>query len=151
EGAAPGLVRRFLEGLSYELTGAQQRAVREIFEDLASPVPMHRLLQGDVGAGKTVVAVATLLAAVQGGHQGALMAPTEVLAEQHAASVRALLDGRTVAEPGSLLGERPLAVALLTGRTRAAERRRILAGLADGTVDIVIGTHALIQDAVEFR
>ncbi|HLU41371.1 MAG TPA: ATP-dependent DNA helicase RecG [Microthrixaceae bacterium] len=151
EGAAPGLVRRFLEGLSYELTGAQQRAVREIFEDLASPVPMHRLLQGDVGAGKTVVAVATLLAAVQGGHQGALMAPTEVLAEQHAASVRALLDGLTVAEPGSLLGERPLAVALLTGRTRAAERRRILAGLADGTVDIVIGTHALIQDAVEFR
>lgn len=150
-GPAPGLVRDFLTSLPYELTGAQRRVIGEITADLASPVPMHRLLQGDVGAGKTVVAVAALLVAVQGGHQGVLMAPTEVLAEQHAASVRSLLDGLVVSEPGSLLGERPLHVALLTNRTRAAERRRVLAGLADGTVDLAIGTHALIQDGIEFR
>lgn len=151
EGPAPGVQQAFLASLPYELTGAQQRVIDEITTDLASPVPMHRLLQGDVGAGKTVVAVAALLVAVQGGHQGVMMAPTEVLAEQHAASVRALLDGFVVAEPGSLLGQRPLQVALLTNRTRAAERRRVLAGLADGTVDLAIGTHALIQEGVEFR
>ena len=95
--------------------------------------------------------MAALLSAVQGGHQGALMAPTEVLAEQHAASVRALLDGLVVAEPGRCSVSGPLQVALLTNRTRAAERRRILAGLADGTIDLAIGTHALIQDGVEFR
>ena len=149
-GPAPGLLQRFLGGLPYPLTGAQQRAIDELAADLASPVPMHRLLQGDVGAGKTLVAVAALLVGVQGGHQGAFMAPTEVLAEQHAASLRGLLDGLTVSEPGSLLGERPLTVELLTGRTRAAQRRKILAGLAGGTVDLVIGTHSLIQDAVEF-
>lgn len=151
EGPAPGVQQAFLASLPYELTGAQRRVIDEITADLASPVPMHRLLQGDVGAGKTVVAVAALLVAVQGGHQGVMMAPTEVLAEQHAASVRALLDGFVVAEPGSLLGQRPLQVALLTNRTRAAERRRVLAGLADGTVDLAIGTHALIQEGVEFR
>jgi ATP-dependent DNA helicase RecG len=151
EGPAPGVQRQFLEALPYPLTGAQRRVIDEITADLAAPVPMHRLLQGDVGAGKTVVAVAALLVAVQGGHQGVLMAPTEVLAEQHAASVRALLDGFSVSEPGSLLGQRPLQVALLTNRTRAAERRRVLAGLADGTVDLAIGTHALIQEGVEFH
>ena len=151
EGVAPGVQQVFLQSLPYELTKAQRRVVDEITADLGSAVPMHRLLQGDVGAGKTVVAVAALLVAVQGGHQGALMAPTEVLAEQHAASVRSLLEGLTVAEPGSLLGERPLGVALLTNRTRAAERRRVLAGLADGTIDLAIGTHALIQEAVEFK
>ncbi len=150
-GVAPGVQRMFLQSLPYDLTKAQRRVIEEITADLGSPVPMHRLLQGDVGAGKTVVAVGALLVAVQGGHQGALMAPTEVLAEQHASSVRALLDGFTVAEPGSLLGERPLGVALLTNRTRAAERRRVLAGLADGTIDLAIGTHALIQEGVEFR
>ena len=143
EGPAPGVQRAFLASLPYELTNAQQRVIDEITADLASPVPMHRLLQGDVGAGKTVVAVAALLVAVQGGHQGVLMAPTEVLAEQHAASVRSLLEGFVVAEPGSLLGQRPLHVALLTNRTRAADRRRVLAGLADGTIDLAIGTHAL--------
>jgi ATP-dependent DNA helicase RecG len=145
------VVRGFLSSLPYELTGAQQRVIAEILSDLAAPVPMHRLLQGDVGAGKTVVAVAALLVAVQGGHQGVLMAPTEVLAEQHAGSVRALLEGLVVAEPGSLLGQRPLSVALLTNRTRAAERRRVLAGLADGTIDLAIGTHALIQDGIAFH
>jgi ATP-dependent DNA helicase RecG len=112
---------------------------------------MHRLLQGDVGAGKTVVAVSALLTAVEGGHQGALMAPTEVLAEQHAASVRALLESVTVPDGGSLFGDRPLRVALLTNRVTGAERREVLAGLADGSVDLVIGTHALIQEGVEFH
>ncbi len=149
-GPAPGLLADFLAALPYELTGAQQRAVDEINADLASAVPMHRLLQGDVGAGKTLVAVAALLVAVQGGHQGALMAPTEVLAEQHHSSIAAMLQGMTVAEPGSLLGSRPLSVALLTNRCRAAERRRILEGLATGTIDLVVGTHSLIQDSVSF-
>ncbi len=111
---------------------------------------MHRLLQGDVGSGKTVVAVTALLAAVQGGHQGALMAPTEVLAEQHVAAVRQMLDGLLV-PAGNLFGERPLAIELLTNRVTGAERRRVLAGLADGSVDLVIGTHALIQEGVEFH
>ena len=147
-----GLVARYLDGLPHDLTAAQRRAVAEIGTDLASGVPMHRLLQGDVGSGKTVVAMATLLTAVQGGHQGALMAPTEVLAEQHAAGVSRQLDGVVIPDDGgSLLGERPLGVALLTNRTPAAERRRVLAGLADGSVDIVIGTHALIQEGVVFR
>ena len=148
---APGLVSRYLDGLPYELTGAQWRAIAEIRRDLAGAVPMHRLLQGDVGSGKTVVAMAALLTAVQGGHQGALMAPTEVLAEQHAVGVRQQLAGVVVVDRGeTLLGERPLGISLLTNRTSAADRRRILTGLADGTVDIVIGTHALIQDAVGF-
>ena len=150
-GPAPGLVEHFLEQLPYTPTAAQRRTMDEILADLGSPAPMHRLLQGDVGAGKTVVAVAALLVAVQGGHQGVLMAPTEVLAEQHAASVGALLDGLVVAEQGSLLGERPLHVALLTNRTRAAQRRRVLAGLADGSVDLAIGTHALIQEGLDFH
>ena len=108
---------------AYELTGAQRRAIAEIDADLAGPHPMHRLLQGDVGAGKTVVAVTALLCAVQGGHQGALMAPTEVLAEQHATGIRALLAGLKVPDPGNLFGERPLNVALLTNRITGQERR----------------------------
>jgi ATP-dependent DNA helicase RecG len=144
------LVRRFYAALPYPLTAAQQRAIGEIESDLAAPHPMHRLLQGDVGSGKTVVAVATMLAAVQGGHQAALMAPTEVLADQHASGVRALLDGVSVPDPGNLFGDRPLRVELLTNRVTGSDRRDVLGGLADGTVDIVIGTHALIQDAVDF-
>jgi ATP-dependent DNA helicase RecG len=112
---------------------------------------MHRLLQGEVGSGKTVVAVSALLVAVEGGHQGAFMAPTEVLAEQHDLTIRNLLDGLTVPDPATLLGERPLRVALLTSRTTAANRRRILAELAAGEVDILLGTHALIQEGIEFR
>ena len=145
------LVSRFHERLPFPLTGAQRRAIMEITADLAGPHPMHRLLQGDVGAGKTVVAVSTLLVAVQGGHQGALMAPTEVLAEQHHAGVQRLLEGVTVPDPGNLFGDRPLQVELLTNRVTGQARRDVLAGLADGTVDLVIGTHALIQDAVAFR
>jgi ATP-dependent DNA helicase RecG len=145
------LVRRFHDAFPYQLTNAQRRVIAEISADLAAPHPMHRLLQGDVGSGKTVVAVSTMLTAVQGGHQGALMAPTEVLAEQHASSVRNLLDGVTVPDPNNLFGDRPLRVELLTNRIGGADRREVLAGLADGTVDIVIGTHALIQEGVAFN
>ncbi len=145
------LVDRFIAALPYPLTGAQQRTIAEIQADLGKPTPMHRLLQGDVGAGKTVVAVSALLTAIQGGHQGALMAPTEVLAEQHAAGVRALLGSFTVPDPENLWGERPLRVELLANRVTGAERREILAGLASGTVDLAIGTHALIQEGVTFR
>ena len=144
------LVHRFYDALPYPLTGAQQRTIAEIEADLAAAHPMHRLLQGDVGSGKTVVAVATMLAAVQGGHQAALMAPTEVLADQHVAGVRALLAGVSVPDPGNLFGDRPLRVELLTNRVTGSDRRDVLAGLADGSVDIVIGTHAIIQDAVGF-
>ena len=146
-----GLVGRLRDALPYELTGAQQRTIAEIEVDLAGPHPMHRLLQGDVGAGKTLVAVSAMLTAVQGGHQGALMAPTEVLAEQHATGVRRLLQGVTVPDPGNLFGDRPLRIELLTNGITGSDRREVMAGLADGTVDIAIGTHALIQEGVQFH
>ena len=145
------LLDGFVGRLPFDLTADQHAAIAEIGDDLAAPHPMHRLLQGDVGAGKTVVAVWTLLTAVQGGHQGAFMAPTEVLAEQHATGIRALLDGVEVPDAGgSLFADRPLRVELLTNKVGAADRRRILAALAAGEVDIAIGTHALIQEGVEF-
>ena len=146
------LVRRFHEALPFPLTGAQQRAIAQISSDLAGVYPMHRLLQGDVGSGKTVVAVSALLVSVQSGHQGALMAPTEVLAEQHYMSVRSMLDGLMVPDTSdSLFPERPLTVALLTSRTSASERTRLLAGLADGGVDLLLGTHALLTEGVAFK
>jgi ATP-dependent DNA helicase RecG len=145
------LVDEFVRGLPFELTGDQQRAIDEIKHDMASSSPMHRLLQGEVGSGKTVVAFAGLLMAVQGGYQGALMAPTEVLAEQHYLGSTDLLAGLTVRSEANLMGERPVRVALLTNRTGAAERRRLAAELAVGEVDIVVGTHALIYGEVEFR
>jgi ATP-dependent DNA helicase RecG len=112
---------------------------------------MHRLLQGDVGAGKTLVAVGALLMAVDGGHQGAFMAPTEVLAEQHGLAVSTFVDGLIVDDETVLGGRRPLRVELLTSRLGAARRREVLAALADGGVDIAIGTHALIQEGVSFH
>src|SRR5437868_7337181 len=141
------LVPRFHDALPFPLTGAQERAIGEIANDLAGPHPMHRLLQGDVGSGKTVVAVTTLLMAVQGGYQGALMAPTEVLAEQHELGVRDLLRDLQVpdTDPGTMFGERPLTVTLLTNRTTAKERERLLQGLADGSIDILIGIQAHID------
>ncbi|MBK5334031.1 MAG: DEAD/DEAH box helicase, partial [Ilumatobacteraceae bacterium] len=145
------LTDRLYAALPFELTAAQRRAIAEIEHDLAGPHPMHRLLQGDVGSGKTLVAVSAMLTAVQGRHQGALMAPTEVLAEQHASSVRRMLEGVTVPDPGNLFGDRPLRVELLTNRVTGGERRDVLAALADGSVDIAIGTHALIQEAVNFH
>ena len=146
-----GLVKQFRSALPFPLTAAQARTIAEIEADLAGPHPMHRLLQGDVGAGKTLVAVAALLTAVEGGHQGALMAPTEVLAEQHAVGVRRLLDGLTVDDAANLFGARPVRVELLSNRITGADRRDVLAGLADGSIDIAVGTHALIQQGVEYK
>ena len=144
------LVGAFHDALPFALTGDQQRALDRIFRDLAAPAPMHRLLQGDVGSGKTVVALSALLAAVQGGYQGAFMAPTEVLAEQHYLTSRRLLEGLTVRSDTTLVGERPVRAELLTNRTGAADRRRLVERLRSGEVDIVIGTHALIYGEVEF-
>ncbi|MDE2888937.1 MAG: ATP-dependent DNA helicase RecG [Gemmatimonadota bacterium] len=136
--AAGPLTEKMLGTLSFEPTGAQRRALTEIGEDMARARPMRRLLQGDVGSGKTLVATAAMLSAVDGGAQAALMAPTEILAEQHARTIRAL------AAP---LG---LVVALLTGRQPQRERREILQGLAWGRVQMVVGTHALLHEGVVF-
>jgi len=125
--------------LPFRLTAAQARAIREIFADMTAPRRMNRLLQGDVGAGKTVVALFAMLLAAESGYQAALMAPTEILAEQHARTLR------------HLLGDLPVEVALLTGRLGAAERRETLARIASGRAQIVVGTHALIQEGVAFH
>ena len=145
------LVDRFLSRLPFGLTGAQQRVISEIIGDLAEPHPMHRLMQGDVGAGKTVVALCALLTAVQGGFQSALMAPTEVLAEQHYATMVSLLGDLSVPDESRLGGERPLRVDLLSGSRGTAERRATSEGLEAGDVDIVVGTHALISEGVKYR
>jgi ATP-dependent DNA helicase RecG len=144
------LVAAFHDRLPFALTGDQLAAIAEIERDLAGAAPMHRLLQGDVGSGKTVVALSALLVAVQGGYQGAFMAPTEVLAEQHHLSATAMLAGLEVPSSGSLLEERPVRVELLTNRTTAAERRRLVSGLEQGDVDIVVGTHALLYGDAPF-
>lgn len=135
--------------LPYTLTGAQERALADIGTDLESDAPMHRLLQGEVGSGKTVIAAHALLAAVDSGRQGALMAPTEVLAEQHFDSLSELLGGLSVTADDNLLGERPLEIALLTNRVTGAERTRVLEACASGDVDIIVGTHALVQEGVK--
>lgn len=143
---------QFFSSLPFPLTGAQQRVIAEIYKDLMSPQPMHRLLQGDVGAGKTLVAVATMLAAVISGHQAALMAPTEVLADQHAIGIRSLLSELKVRfDDTTLFGDSGLRIELLTNKVKGQQRKDILAGIADGAVDIAIGTHALIQDKVSFK
>jgi ATP-dependent DNA helicase RecG len=144
------LLGRFRESLPFSLTGAQERAIQEIEADLAKAVPMHRLLQGDVGSGKTLVALWCLLTAVAGGHQGALMAPTEVLAEQHYMTLTAMLSGLVVPDSASLWGERGVRVELLTNRTTATERTKLLAGLGNGDVNIIVGTHALLTEPVRF-
>jgi ATP-dependent DNA helicase RecG len=138
-GAEGEIVPRVGRALPFELTRAQRRTLSEIYRDMRSTRPMNRLLQGDVGSGKTVVALLALLRAVESGFQGALMAPTEILAEQHA---------RTI---GRLLGDAPVQAALLTGSVSGKARERIMAGLAEGGIDLAIGTHALIQEGVEFR
>jgi ATP-dependent DNA helicase RecG len=136
----PSLSRRWLErGLPFALTRDQRAAIAEIAEDLASPRPMQRLLMGEVGSGKTVVALAAMLRAVEHGRQSALMAPTETLAEQHFATVQALM------------GAEPVACALLTGSTPPRRRADILGKLASGELSLVVGTHALIEPAVQFR
>lgn len=131
-------VQQFIKRLPFALTQAQRRVVDEILTDLQAPYPMNRLLQGDVGSGKTVVAAIALYAAVSAGYQGALMAPTEILAEQHANRLQKLF------QPFSVT------VALLTGSVRGKERQLLLQELAAGHIDILVGTHALIQDDVRF-
>jgi ATP-dependent DNA helicase RecG len=132
------LLTAFLELLPFPLTGAQQRVLAEIRADLEREQPMARLVQGDVGSGKTVVAIASLLTAIEAGCQGALMAPTEVLAEQH---YRKLCEW---------LPQLHVSCALLTGSTPARRRRELLADLSNGTLKMLVGTHALLEDPVQF-
>jgi ATP-dependent DNA helicase RecG len=148
--ANASLVAQFLSGHRFSLTSAQRRVLHELATDLCAPTPMHRLLQGDVGSGKTAVATVAMLMCVDGAHQAALMAPTEVLAEQHLASLRRDVAGLHVADASSPGVTRPLRVELLSGRVKGAQRRAIEEGLAAGTVDIVVGTHALISSNTVF-
>jgi ATP-dependent DNA helicase RecG len=135
------VLETFVEGLSYDLTPAQERSLQQIVDDLRSDRPMTRLLQGDVGSGKTVVATAAMALAASTGAQAALMAPTEILAEQHYHTIgnllRETLDGN-------------LSVALLTGSVTGQDREDVYSGLKDGSIDVVVGTHALIQEGVVF-
>ena len=132
-------LKTFTQTLPFELTDAQKRVTNEICYDLRSQKHMQRLLQGDVGSGKTVVAAIALYAAMTAGFQGALMVPTEILAQQHLESLTQLFDSLE------------MNVALLTGSTKTKERRAILAGLQNGEIDVIVGTHALIQDDVQFN
>ncbi|MBU6266251.1 MAG: ATP-dependent DNA helicase RecG [Sphingomonadales bacterium] len=125
--------------LPFAMTGAQQRAIAEIEGDVAQGAPMLRLLQGDVGSGKTVVAMNAMLIAVEAGAQAALLAPTEILARQHFDTLSRMLAGTGVE------------IALLTGRDKGRARESVLIGLVDGSIDIVVGTHAIFQDAVQYR
>lgn len=133
------VLKEFIKTLPFELTGAQKRVVNEICADLRSQEHMHRLLQGDVGSGKTIVAAIALYAVVSEGLQGALMVPTEILAEQHMESLTGVFSKTDVK------------VGLLTSSTKTAERRQILADLASGEMDIIVGTHSLIQDDIIFN
>jgi len=133
------LLTPFREHLGFELTDAQKRVIREIFDDLMSLFPTNRLLQGDVGSGKTVVALSAMLLAVENGGQAALMAPTEILAEQHGLTFQKFLAGL------------PVRWAVVTGRQPPAERKKLLREIEEGTLHLVIGTHALIQKSVTFK
>ena len=130
--------RFFQEKLPFELTGAQKRVLKEIRSDLASGKHMNRLVQGDVGSGKTVVALMTMLMAIDNGFQATLMAPTEILAQQHFANI------------SELVGELGIQVGFLSGTVKGKKREAILAQLASGEMHIVVGTHALIEDWVQF-
>ncbi len=129
----------YKEHLPFELTGAQKRVIKEIRNDTGSGHQMNRLLQGDVGSGKTIVALLIMLLAVDNGYQACMMAPTEILAQQHFASI------------SSLLQDLPIGVRLLTGSTPTSERKVILKDLAEGNLSILVGTHALIEEVVQFR
>ena len=135
----PCPLEEFRALLPFKLTQAQRRVMEEMAADMAEGRPMNRLVQGDVGSGKTVVAAYAAWLTVKNGHQAALMAPTEVLAEQHARSL------------SSLLSPAGVQVALLTGSMGTAEKKRVRTALASGDIDFVVGTHALISDGVEFR
>ncbi len=167
------MVGAFVDALPYSLTGAQTRSINEIQSDMSSPHPMHRLLQGEVGSGKTVVAIAGLLTGVQSGYQGAVMAPTEVLAEQHYLGIRDLLKEAALGAPerdpvgdagtGSLFApdadhSASVKMALLTSNNAevnflpagSAKRADVIAWIAAGDVDLVVGTHSLIQEGLTF-
>lgn len=133
-----GLVHQFIDGLPFELTGAQKRAVNEILTDLNTDIPMARLLQGDVGSGKTVVATIMLLAGVENGYQGALMAPTEILAQQHYNNLQ------------QWLAPMGISVGLFLGSQGKKVREKFRTDLRNGQMNIAVGTHALIQDDVDF-
>jgi ATP-dependent DNA helicase RecG len=152
------VIDAFLQSLPYKLTAAQRRVLKELLSDLGESRPMSRLLQGEVGSGKTVVALAALLTAAANGYQGAFMAPTEILAEQHFATIGQLLSGvgqREVEEDYlhvySGLLDRSLTVALLIGDVSQARKQELQQRIQDGDVDIIVGTHALIQKGVEFH
>lgn len=144
------LVNKLIESLPFEPTNAQSKAIAEIFQDLRASYPMHRLLQGDVGSGKTLVAIAALLSVVEAGKQGSIMAPTEVLAEQHFVSAKELLGSFILMDSTNLLGERKLNISLLTSQTSEKDAKEIRAKLRRGEIDIIVGTHSLIQESVEF-
>jgi ATP-dependent DNA helicase RecG len=133
------LTDSFIKSLPFELTDAQHRVFNEIYTDMTLPKTMNRLVQGDVGSGKTVVAVLAMLVAAESGYQSAMMAPTEILAQQHFNTVSRLLEGF------------PFRVALLTGSTTAKNAKEILSGLANGDIHIIIGTHALIEERVQYH
>ena len=139
------VIEAYRSALPFVLTGAQERVLAEIVADLGQNRPMARLLQGDVGSGKTAVAGAALAIAVANGYQGALMAPTEILAEQHFRTLNSLL--ASLAFPG----RGPMRVELLTGSLRSSSRRAALDAIAAGEIDVAVGTHALIQEGVAFR
>jgi len=140
------VLQAFERSLPFELTGAQRRVTDEILRDLERPEPMTRLLQGEVGSGKTAVAALALLTAAANGYQGALMAPTEILAEQHFATLSRLFAGASLAD---VLGREPV-VTLLTGGVKGKERTRTYGAVASGAIDVLVGTQALIQDMLEF-
>lgn len=133
------LLTPFRQNLGFEFTNSQKKVINEIFADLQSPLPMNRLLQGDVGSGKTLVALSAMLLAAENGYQSAIMAPTEILAEQHYLTFQKILKKLKVP------------VAVLTSSTKTPERRKILAALADGSLCVVVGTHALLQEDVRFK
>ncbi|MFG2951291.1 ATP-dependent DNA helicase RecG [Streptomyces adustus] len=148
--ADDGLLTAFDDRLPFTLTDGQRKVSKEIFDDLATDHPMHRLLQGEVGSGKTMVALRAMLAVVDAGGQAAMLAPTEVLAQQHHRSITEMMG--ELAEGGMLGGaERATKVVLLTGSMGAAARRHALLDLVTGEAGIVIGTHALIEDKVQFH
>lgn len=152
------MLDEWMKTLPFEFTGAQKRVTKEILEDLKKAEPMSRLLQGEVGSGKTVVAMAALIAAVDNDFQGAFMAPTEILAEQHFASICSLLaaGGQTVSQADYMhtysgIFKKPVTVALLIGDIKGKKKKELQEAIASGKVDIIIGTHALIQRDVVFE
>jgi ATP-dependent DNA helicase RecG len=148
-GTSPSVLRDFLASLPYELTGAQKRVFAEIQNDMRQKTVMNRLIQGDVGSGKTVVAAMALLCAIENGYQGALMVPTEILAEQHYYNLSEML--KDLRRDAGQAGNENINVVLLKSDLPRPEREEALAAIADGTADLIVGTQALIQEGVDFH